>query len=122
LLVACGAIAAQPSLHFEALLTDAMLAESHGECPADLMAPNVKAACDEQMPRLKGVFERLGPLQKTTFERTLSKEGNAVPVEIYNVEFQHGTWEWQVRTDETGKLHILWAPQARLSSTSPLTA
>jgi len=68
LLVVCGGIAAQPALHFEALLTDAMLAESHGECPADLMAPNIKAACDEQMPALgSGRYAPMKPVNSTFF-------------------------------------------------------
>jgi hypothetical protein len=99
---------AGPSGSFEGLLVKAILANAAGECPASLMASNLKAACDQNLPTFIDTLTRLGPIKTTSFEgmRTLPSG----PAEVYKVTFVHGEMTFIINTQGDGKALNLLAP------------
>jgi hypothetical protein len=92
----------------ENLLVQALLANAAGECPSSLMADDIKAACDQQLPTFNDTLTQLGSIKTTSFQgmRTL-KSG---PAEVYKVIFVHGEMTWIINTQADGKILVLWAP------------
>lgn len=94
---------------YEDLLVKAILANAAGECPASLMASDLKAACDQQLPTFIDTLTRLGAIKTTSFEgmRTL-KTG---PAEVYKVTFVHGELTWIISTQGDEKILNLLTPE-----------
>jgi hypothetical protein len=92
----------------EAILVQALLTNAAGECSATLMAPAIKADCDQQLPGFKETLTKLGILKSTSFQgmRTL----RSGPAEVYKVTFEHGDMTWIINTQEDGRIRVLWAP------------
>jgi hypothetical protein len=91
----------------EDILVKVLIANAAGECPATLMAKDIKADCDQQLPVFKETLVKLGRLKATSFQgmRTL-KSG---PAEVYKVTFEHGDMTWTINTQDDGKILVLWA-------------
>jgi cyanophycinase len=68
----------------------------------DSMNPGLAAATRQQLPRLKAIFANLGRLKSVTF-RSVEKSG----MDVYVVEFQHGTTEWRIMKSPDGKIDSL---------------
>jgi len=94
----------------EALLVQALFANAAGECPAILMANDMKADCDRQLPAFKETLVKLGALRATSFQGTRALESG--PAEVYRVSFEHGDMIWMIGTQDDGKIRVLWAPNA----------
>ena len=92
----------------EDVLIRALIANADGECPATLMAPGIKADCDRQLPAFRETLTKLGTLQATSFQGTRALQSG--PAEVYKVTFGHGDMTWIIRTQEDGRLQLLWAP------------
>lgn len=92
----------------EDLLLHALIANAAGECPATLMAPSIKADCDRQLPAFRETLVKLGTPRATSFQGTRELKGG--PAEVYKVTFEHGDMTWIIRTQEDGRLQLLWAP------------
>jgi hypothetical protein len=93
---------------YEGLLVKAILANAAGECPASLMDPVLKAACDQNLPTFIDTLTRLGPIKTTSFEGMRSIPSG--PAEIYKVTFAHGDLTWIINTQGDGKILNLLAP------------
>ena len=107
LTLATSAWAADAGSH-EAILVQALIANAAGECPATLMAPDMKADCDRQLPAFKETLIKLGPLKVANFQGM--ETINSGPAEVYRVTFAHGDMTWIINTQEDGRIRVLWAP------------
>jgi hypothetical protein len=92
----------------EALLVQALFANAAGECPATLMASDIKAHCDQPLPMFKETLINLGTLRATTFQGMRALKSG--PAEVYKVTFEHGDMAWIISTQEDGRIRVLWAP------------
>jgi hypothetical protein len=92
----------------EAILVRALIANAAGECPAALMAKDIKADCDQQLPAFKDTLIKLGQLKTTSFQGMRALKSG--PAEVYKVTFEHGDMTWIINTQDDGKILVLWAP------------
>lgn len=78
---------------YSASLTRMITATADGECPADLMAADLLAACNDQIGSIGPALQSLGPIRDMAF---VSAEGEGTErVETYEVFFESGpmlTW------------------------------
>jgi hypothetical protein len=100
--------AAQAAGTHEDILVKALIANAAGECPASLMAKDIKAACDQQLPAFKETLIKLGQLKATSFQGMRALKSG--PAEVYKVTFEHGDMTWIINTQDDGKILVLWAP------------
>jgi len=92
----------------EDILVEALIANAAGECPAALMANDIKAACDQQLPVFQETLIKLGQLKATSFQGMRALKSG--PAEVYKVTFEHGDMTWIINTQDDGKILVLWAP------------
>ena len=92
----------------EDILVRALIANATGECPATLMAKDIKADCDQQLPAFKETLIKLGQLKATSFQGMRALKSG--PAEVYKVTFEHGDMTWIINTQDDGKILVLWAP------------
>jgi len=98
---------AQPAQdgQYSASLTRMITSAADSECPADLMAEGLLAACNEQIGEMGPALQSLGPISDMAF---VSAEGEgAERVETYEVFYESGqmlTWGIGGYTD--GKFSI----------------
>ena len=62
-----------------------------GQPKYDRMSPGLADATRQQLPRLKTIFGNLGAIKSFTFKR-VDKNG----ADVYDIEFEHGSTEWQI--------------------------
>jgi hypothetical protein len=108
---------------YEDLLVQALLANAAGECPASLMAPNLKAACDRDLPRFIHTLNRLGALKSTAFQGMRNLPSG--PAEVYKVTFVHGEMTFTINAQDDGKavnLLTLGPPRWEIDSKGTHTA
>jgi hypothetical protein len=105
--MAPGWAAAAGGTH-EDILVKALIANAAGECPATLMAKDIKADCDRQLPVFKETLIKLGQLKATSFQGMRALKSG--PAEVYRVTFEHGDMTWIIDTQDDGKILMLWAP------------
>jgi hypothetical protein len=92
----------------EDMLVKVLIANAAGECPATLMAKDIKADCDQQLPVFKETLIKLGQLKATSFQGMRALKSGAA--EVYKVTFEHGDMTWIINTQDDGKILVLWAP------------
>lgn len=82
-----------PQGQYSASLTRMITSAADGECPADLMADGLLAACNEQVAAIGPALQSLGAIREMAF---VSAEGEGeARVETYEVFFESGqmlTW------------------------------
>lgn len=86
----------------------ALEAAAQGQCPATLMAPQLRGACLQQMPGLSQMITSRGALQSLEYlgDETLP---TGVLVEVYRVIFEGGSMTWTAASGPDGKLNVLWS-------------
>lgn len=62
-----------------------------GQPKYDRMSPGLADTTRQQLPQLKTIFGNLGAIKSVTFKR-VEKNG----ADVYDMEFEHGSTEWQV--------------------------
>jgi hypothetical protein len=92
----------------EDILVKALIANAAGECPASLMAKDIKADCDQQLPLFKETLIKLGQLKATNFQGMRALK--AALQKSIKVTFEHGDMTWIINTQDDGKILVLWAP------------
>ncbi|MBO9501418.1 hypothetical protein [Brevundimonas sp. A19_0] len=95
-LALAGAAQAQDAAtdgEYRASLGRMITSTADGECPADLMAADLLAACNDQVDQIGPALQSLGPVKDMSF---VSAEGEGESrVETYDVFFESGqmlTW------------------------------
>jgi cyanophycinase len=73
-----------------------------GEPRYDLMSAGLADATRQQLPGLKPMFTNFGAVKSVTF-KGVAKDG----ADIYAVEFEHGSTEWQIIMAPDGKIDSL---------------
>ncbi len=91
-----GAVQAQDAAadgQYSASLGRMIASTADGECPADLMGPDLLTACNDQIYEIGPALQSLGPVKEMNF---VSAEGEGDSrVETYDVFFESGqmlTW------------------------------
>jgi hypothetical protein len=64
-----------------------------------MMSANLADATRQQLSQLKTIMDQLGALQMVTFKGV--GPGGA---DIYEVKFEHGSTEWRIMMDSSGKI------------------
>ena len=62
-----------------------------GQPKYDRMSPGLADVTRQQLPQLKTIFYKLGAIKSVTFKRV---ENNGA--DVYDIEFEHGSTEWQI--------------------------
>lgn len=70
-----------------------------GQPKYDRMSPGLADVTRQQLPQLKTIFGNLGAIKSVTFKR-VEKNG----ADVYDIEFEHGSTEWQVVMTAAGIL------------------
>jgi len=79
-----------------------------GSCAAELMAPRLLSACQEQLPRLKASLAGLGPIRSIAFVNAAKHKGKRV--ETYKVTFAKGdTVTWHIGDLNGGKYESVYS-------------
>ncbi len=82
-----------------------------GTCPADVMAPDLLAACQQQLAQMSAGLASLGAIESMTFVR--SEETPNGRIEIYTVRFASGqTLNWGIGGLQDGKYGVAYASAA----------
>jgi hypothetical protein len=112
-MMVCGFALATPGWsavggRHEEILVRALIANAAGDCPEQLMAQDIKADCDQQLPGFRETLVKLGQLRATSFQGMRALKTG--PAEVYKVTFEHGDMTWIINTQDDGKILVLWAP------------
>ncbi len=79
-----------------------------GTCPADLMAEQLLAACQQQLPQMSAGLAGLGAVQSVTFKS--AEDAPVGRVETYEVVFANGvTLTWGIGGKTDGKYATAYA-------------
>jgi CubicO group peptidase (beta-lactamase class C family) len=62
-----------------------------GQPKYDRMSPGLADVTRQQLPQLETIFANLGAIKSVTFKR-VDKNG----ADVYDIEFEHGSTEWQI--------------------------
>lgn len=73
-----------------------------GQPKYDHMSPALAAVTRQQLPQLKTIFTNLGAIKSVTFKR-VEKNG----ADVYDIEFEHGSTEWQIMMAPDGTIERL---------------
>jgi CubicO group peptidase (beta-lactamase class C family) len=73
-----------------------------GQPKYDRMSPGLAGATRQQLPQLKTILANLGAIKSVMFKR-VEKNG----ADVYDIEFEHGTTEWQVFIAQDGTVDSL---------------
>lgn len=84
------------------LLQKAIEANAQGTCPADLMGPELLAACQQQIAGIHPMLTAKGKITKLDF---LGTQGQA---EIWRVTYEHGDQVWGIAVGSDGKIAGMW--------------
>jgi hypothetical protein len=90
------------------LLKQVLAENAKGNCPASLMSPLLKGACETQMPAMGQTLAAKGSVTKTEFMGM--QQSQMGPAEVYKVTFSAGTMMWMINTGPDGKILVLWSP------------
>lgn len=110
--VAIAGLMASPafaqSAEYEAALRKMISQTAAGTCPADVMGPDLLAACQQQLPQMSAGLASLGAIESAQFVRAEDRpEGR---VEIYAVKFASGmTLNWGIGGLSDGKFNLAFA-------------
>lgn len=66
------------------------------------MSPGLAGITRQQLPQLKSIFANLGAIKSVTFKR-VEKNG----ADVYDVQFEHGSTEWQIIVAPDGTIDSL---------------
>lgn len=66
------------------------------------MSPGLAEVTRQQLPQLKTIFANLGAIKSVTFKR-VEKRG----ADVYDIEFEHGSTEWQIIMAPDGTIDSL---------------
>lgn len=93
---------------YEAGLRKMISETAAGSCPADVMGPDLLAACQQQLAQMSAGLASLGAIESARFLRAEDRpEGR---VEIYEVKFASGmTLNWGIGGLRDGKFNIAYA-------------
>jgi len=92
---------------YRAALNRMIVSTADGECPADLMAEDLLAACNDQIYQIGPALQGLGPITEINFVRA-EGEGEA-RVEVYDVIFEGGQMlTWGIGTLVDGKFQTAY--------------
>ena len=84
-------------------LQKALEANMKGECPADLMAPALLAACQQQIAAIQPMLSAKGKITKLDFLGVESFPGGQA--ETWRVNYEHGTPQvWKIAVGADGKI------------------
>jgi bla regulator protein blaR1 len=70
-----------------------------GQPKYERMSPGLAEVTRQQLPQLKTIFGNLGKIKSFTFKR-VEKNG----ADVYDIEFEHGSTEWQIVMTSDGIL------------------
>lgn len=73
-----------------------------GQPKYDRMSPGLANVTRQQLPQLKSIFADLGAIKSVTFKR-VEKNG----ADVYDIEFEHGSTEWQISIAPDGTIDRL---------------
>ena len=73
-----------------------------GQPKYDRMSPGLAEATRQQLPQLKTIFANFGAIKSVTFKR-VEKRG----ADVYDIEFEHGSTEWQIMLAPDGIIDSL---------------
>jgi CubicO group peptidase (beta-lactamase class C family) len=73
-----------------------------GQPKYDRMSPALAAVTRQQLPQLKTIFTNLAAIKSVTFKR-VEKNG----ADVYYIEFEHGSTEWQIMMAPDGTIERL---------------
>jgi hypothetical protein len=73
-----------------------------GDPSYDLMSPQLATVTRQQLPQLKAIMDRLGPLQTVVFKGVGAGGGD-----IYDVTFENGSTEWRIGLSADGKIEFV---------------
>ena len=66
------------------------------------MSPGLAEVTRQQLPQLKAIFVNLGAIKSVTFKH-VEKMG----ADVYDIEFEHGSTEWQIIMAPDGTIESL---------------
>lgn len=92
----------------EALLKQVLGESAKGNCPASIMSPMLRGACESQMPGMSQALSSKGKISKAEFMGM--QQSQMGPAEVYKVTFSAGTMMWMINTGPDGKIVVLWSP------------
>jgi len=99
---AAGASAAAPAGADGVLLQKALEANAQGNCPADLMAADLRTACLQQIVDIQPMMSAKGKITRLEF---LGAQTNpAGQVETWLVVYEHGAQLWTISVGPDGKI------------------
>lgn len=107
----CAALSVLNSAHAQqhaGLLKQVLGESAKGNCPASLMSPMLRGACESQMPGMGQALAARGAISKTEFMGM--QQSQMGPAEVYKVIFGTGTMMWMINTGPDGKILVLWSP------------
>jgi hypothetical protein len=93
----------------KAKLIAVLKANAGGECPASLMVPMLRDACEQQMTVMKKQLKKLGAIQRPQYKGN-EKLPNGIETEVYRVYFENGSMLWIVAAGTDEKLAVMWSP------------
>ncbi len=85
-----------------AILQKAIEANARGECPADLMGPGLLDACHQQIAAIQPMLIAKGKITKLDFLGSQQMQG--MPLEMWRVNYEHGTQNWGIVVGPDGKI------------------
>lgn len=97
----------ESGMHAE-LLKRALTASANGKCPAEIMSPMLRGACEQQMPGMGQALASKGSIEKVEFVGIQASQMG--PAEVYKVKFTAGNMMWMINTGPDGKILVLFSP------------
>ena len=92
----------KPTPEAEAVIRQNIADILAGQPKYDRMSPGLADVTRQQLPQLKTIFANLGAIKSMTFNR-IEKNG----ADVYDIEFEHGTTEWQILMAPDGTIGSL---------------
>lgn len=110
---AAFALAAMPGFSQESgmhgeLLKRALTESAKGKCPAEIMSPMLRGACEQQMPAMGQALASKGAIVDVEYVGTQGSQMG--PAEVYKVKFSAGNMMWMINTGPDGKIMVLFSP------------
>ncbi len=107
-LTAVSAMALESEGQYTADLQRMITETATGTCPADIMAEQLLAACQQQITQMSAGLASLGAIQSITFTKADDTPGGRV--ETYAVVFANGvTLNWGIGHKKDGKYSAAYA-------------
>lgn len=106
-LIATPGFSQESGMHAD-LLKRALTESAKGKCPAEIMSPMLKGACEQQMPAMAQALAGKGSIVDVEYVGTQASQFG--PAEVYKVKFSSGNMMWMINTGPDGKIMVLFSP------------